>query len=797
MRAPYSWLSDFTPLTATPTEVADVLNRLGFEVEALHEPGRGIQGVIVARILDVVPHPDADRLRLADVDFGGQTTRVVCGAPNIVPGMVVPFAPSGASLPGGFTLERRKIRGVISDGMLCSARELGISEDHEGILPLVETAELGTDVRDVLGLNDAVFEIAVTPNRPDVMSIMGIARELAAFYGLPFTVPELPLAQPGGATASRITVNVEDSDGCPRYRAHVAQVVMGPSPEWMARRLTLAGMRPISNVVDVTNYVLLECNQPLHAFDLAKLGGSGITVRRARDGETMVTLDDVERALHASDLLICDAANVPQAIAGIMGGSTAEVSATTAEILLEAAYFDPATVVRTSKRLGLRSESSARFERGMDPNGVAYGAARALQLLQEVAGATVLDGAADVYPKPIAPAQISIRTTRTNAILGTALGIETIRTTLTPLVGAPVEATDAALTFSVPTRRPDLEREIDLIEEVARHVGIDSIARTLPNTTGHNGGLSLQQKARRRIADACVGLGCSEAYTTTFLGPDDIVGAGGDATTAIAVANPLRAEASCLRPSLRPGLLRSVALNQSVGIADIALFELGTVFLPPIAGDLLPDEHDHLAVVLAGSVTRTPVESNRAVDVYDATDVVRAVADVLRISDLRIVAASVPGLHPTRAAEVWINGVRAGVVGEIDGTVCAAFECTDPVVYAELDTAVLYGADPRDETYTPVSRFPANRIDLAFVLDDTVSAADVVTTLTSAAAGLAESVVIFDEFRAEQLGPNKRSVAYALTLRAPDRTLDDAEMAEVRAACIAAVHAEHGAVLRA
>lgn len=797
MRAPYSWLTDFTPLTVTPTEVAQALDGLGFEVEALHEPGREIQGVVVARILDVVPHPDADRLRLADIEYGGQQTRVVCGAPNIAPGMIVPFAPSGASLPGGFVLERRKIRGVVSDGMLCSARELGIAEDHSGIVELRSDLETGGDVRDVLGLNDAVFEIAVTPNRPDAMCIIGVARELAAHFRLPFTVPVLDAAAPGGTTAARVSVVVEDAQGCPRYRAQVATVQMGASPEWMAQRLTLAGMRPISNVVDVTNYVMLECNQPLHAFDLARLGGSGIIVRRARDGERMTTLDDVERALTDADLLICDANDAPQAIAGIMGGSTAEVSDSTTEVLLESAYFDSATVVRTSKRLGLRSESSARFERGLDPNGVPYGAARAMQLLVEVAGATIVDGAVDVYPKPIEPAHITIRTARTNAILGTTCNSEIIATTLTPLVGAPVERTGETLTFAIPTHRPDLEREIDLIEEVARHIGIDSIARTLPNTTGHKGGLSSHQRDRRQIADAAVGFGFHEAYTTTFLGPDDISAAGLDSASAITVANPLRAEASCLRPSLRPGLLRSVAMNQALGIADIALFELGTVFLPPVPGDLLPNEREHLAMVLAGQVRRAPLEADRAIDVYDMTDTLRAVTDALRIDDVRLVAATIPGLHPTRAAEVWISGVRAGVIGQVDADACVALECTAPVVCLELDTAMLFDADRRDESYVAVSRFPANRIDLAFVVDDAVAAGDVVVTLRTAAGGLAESVAIFDEFRSETLGANKRSVAYALVLRAPDRTLDDAEMAEVRAACIAAVHAEHGAALRA
>jgi phenylalanyl-tRNA synthetase beta chain len=796
MRVPYSWLLDFVPLTATPAEVADALNQLGLEVEAVEEPGKDITGVVVARILDVVPHPDADRLRLADVEYGGIETRVVCGAPNIEPGMVVPFAPSGAELPGGFKLERRKIRGVVSDGMLCSARELGLSNDHEGIVSLPTDLETGTDVRDALGLNDVVFDVAITPNRPDAMCVIGIARELAAFFQLPLTVPEIVAPAVGGGVADRASVVVEDADGCPRYVARIATVQVGPSPEWMQRRLTLAGMRPISNVVDVTNYVLLERNQPLHAFDLAKLGGSGIIVRRAADGEPITTLDGVERTLTSADLLICDANNVPQAIAGIMGGSTSEVDDTTTEILLESAYFDTATIVKTSKRLGLRSESSARFERGTDPNAVAVAAERALQLLVEVAGAEVLDGAVDVYPNPVVPAEVAVRISRVNAILGTNITADAAREMLMPLIGVPTADDGETMTFVIPTARPDLEREIDLVEEVARHFGIDNIARTLPNTTGHKGGLSLKQKTRRRIQDVCVGLGCSEAYALSFLSPEDLTSAGLAADDAVSVTNPLRAEASRLRTSLRPGLLRAVAYNQSLGLQDVALFEIGTVFLAPAPGDLLPDEREMLAIALAGDVRRAPLESDRSIDVYDVVDVVQAVVTALRLEDVRLEPTHVPGLHPSRAAAIVIDGQVAGVVGEVDAAVCAALELRAPVVFAELDTAVLYAADQRDETYVPVSRFPANRIDLAFVIDDATAAGDLVRTLASAADGYAENVAVFDEFRSDGLGAGKRSVAYAITLRAPDRTLDDAEMAKLRDACIQAAHAEHGATIR-
>ncbi|HEV7525090.1 MAG TPA: phenylalanine--tRNA ligase subunit beta, partial [Acidimicrobiia bacterium] len=421
MRAPLSWIREFTPLDGIAvTEIADALNQLGLEVEAIDEPGRDVNGVVVARILDVVAHPEADRVRLADIDYGDGQLRVVCGAPNIEPGMLVPFARIGAVLPGDFKIERRKIRGVVSEGMLCSARELGLGDDHDGILALPADAPLGADVREVLGLDDVVFDLSITPNRPDAMGIVGVARELAAHFGRAFTVEEHEPVPIFDEIAGAHVV-VEALDRCPRFVALAARVVMGESPDWMKRKLTLAGMRPISNVVDVTNYVMLERCRPLHAYDLGRLAGRGIVVRLARAGEKMTTLDGVERTLSDADLLICDGERAAQGIAGIMGGAAAEVSESTTEILLESAYFEPSGIALTAKRLGLRSEASARFERGVDPNNAGSGAQRAMELFAQVAAAVPAAGAIDVYPHPIERARITVRAERVNQLLGTSL----------------------------------------------------------------------------------------------------------------------------------------------------------------------------------------------------------------------------------------------------------------------------------------------------------------------------------------------------------------------------------------
>ncbi len=790
MRVPLSWIREFAPIDAAPAEIADALNQLGLEVEEIVEPGREINGVVVARILDVVPHPDADRIRLADVEYGDGQLRVVCGAPNIEPGMVVPFARVGAVLPGDFTIERRKIRGVVSEGMLCSPRELGLGDDHGGILSLPADAPLGTDVREVLGLDDVVFDLSITPNRPDAMGVVGVARELAAHFKVPFHVDErapAPLVQ----ELDGARVVVEAADRCPRFVALVARIEMGASPAWMQHRLALAGMRPISNVVDVTNYVMLERCRPLHAFDLGKLAGRGIVVRVAADGEAMTTLDGVERILTRDDLLICDAARNPHAIAGIMGGAAAEVSPGTTEILLESAYFEPQGIAKTAKRLGLRSEASARFERGVDPNNAGTGAQRALALLRDVAGAQPARGAIDVYPRPIEPARIHVRTERVNQLLATDLDSADIAAYLTPLG---IEVRDG--TAVVPTFRPDLTREIDLVEEVARRVGLDHIARTVPSSPAKIGGLSPRQRDRRTATDVLAGAGYDEIYTLPLVAPADLARAGVGSGEVIEVENPLRAEESILRPALVPGVLRAAAFNAAHGAQDVALFETGTVFGTPPEGARLPEERFHLAFARTHMVRRAPHEPDRPVDVYDATAVLFALLGELRIAGVQLDAAAIEGFHPARAARILLDGAPVGHLGEVGAAVVTALDLAGPVVAGELDLDALLAGPRIDRRAHVVSRFPASTIDLALVVDDRVPAAAVEATLRDAGGELLEHVQLFDVFRADALGPGKVSLAFSLRFRAPDRTLTDDEVGRLRQTAIDAVRTAHGAELR-
>ena len=789
MRAPLSWIREFTPVDAPVADIADALNQLGLEVEGIDEPGREIGGVVVARIEAVVPHPDADRIRLADVDAGDGPVRVVCGAPNIEPGMVVPFARVGAHLPGDFKIERRKIRGQVSEGMLCSARELGLGDDHAGILELPSDAPLGADVREVLGLDDVVFDLSITPNRPDAMGVIGIARDLAAHFGLPLHVESL---DPGPVVdqLSGAAVVVDAPDRCPRFVAMVAGVTMGESPDWMKRRLVLAGMRPISNVVDVTNYVMLERCRPLHAFDLGRLAGRGIVVRLAEPGEKMETLDGVERELTVDDLLICDAERVAQGIAGIMGGAAAEVSGTTTEILLESAYFEPSGIAKTSKRLGLRSEASARFERGVDPNDVAAGAATRWSCSRRSRPRSRPPARSTCTPSPS-----SARSRDPHAAREPAARHRPLR----PRRAAPAHA----------ARDRDRKRHRDRAHVAARPRARDRPrrgSRASHRPRQHRAHGSLQSREDRlahdRATRAARGRGrpggsrLRRGVHAAAARGGRPRAAGSPAESVIEVANPLRAEESVLRPSLLPGLLRAVGHNAAHGNPDVAIFELGRVFAPPPVGQTLPIERLHLAVARAGRVVQTPYEPDRPVTAHDVVAAFEAIAQELRLADWKLVAASPPAFHPVRAANVVVDGAVVGSIGEIDAEVRDALALPAPVVALHVDVDALLVASRSPRAARPLSRFPSSTIDLAFVVGDDVPAGSVLDELRVAGGELLESARLFDEFRSESLGAGRVSLAFALEFRADDRTLTDGDVGDLRRRCIDAVVGRFGAELR-
>jgi len=786
VRAPLSWLRDFAPIEGDVVDLAAALSQLGLVVEGVERVGEGLDRLLVGRVLATMALPQADRVQLVDVDTGdGDATRVVCGAFNFGPGDLVAFAPTGGRLPTGMEIGRRRVRGEWSEGMLCSPAELGLSDDHDGILVLAPGAAPGTPLGEALGIRpDVVFDLDVTPNRPDALSMAGVARDLAARLKVPFRLPDPPRPHGTRGHDQPVSVELEAPDLCPRFTATVLDgVAVGPSPPWLASRVTLAGMRPISNVVDLSNYVMLELGQPNHAYDIQRLGGRGLLVRRAHPGEVLVTLDGLERRLAADDCLICDATGAGVGIGGIMGGASSEISDDTVTVLLEAAWFSPLAIARTSKRLALRTEASVRFERGVDPHGVHRAVARFCELAADVGGGSVAVGPLDVRGVLPEPARVVVRTTRVNALLGTDLTPTEVAGYLEPIGFATEPAGDDTFELAVPPWRPDCEREIDVVEEVARHHGYERIPRTLPMTSAVGAGLTPYQRDRRRARHALVGAGLSEAWATSFVSTDDLRRAGLD-TEAVEVANPLAQEESVLRTSLLPGLLRALATNHARRNPDVALFEVGHVFLPPVDGSDLPAEPENLAAAVAGRPTT------------EATRLWRTLVSSLGLQSPDLVADAPAGLHPTRSARMVAAGGPVGVLGEIDPDVLLAHDIDGPVAWFEVDLGALLACPRLPGVYRPVSRYPSSDLDLAFDVSDEVPAAAVESTLRQAAGAVLEDLWLFDVFRGSQLGEGRRSLAYRLRFAALDHTLTEAELAALRSTCIEAVESGLGARLR-
>jgi phenylalanyl-tRNA synthetase beta chain len=801
VRAPLSWLNDYARFDAEVPVLAATLSELGLVVDGVEYVGEGLDDVIVAKVLAIRPHPNADKIRLVDVDAGGgRSTQIVCGAWNFAVGDLVPLAPVGATLPGEFRITQRKMRGEVSEGMLCSAGELRFpdapgGEDGLMILP-AELAPPGTSLVEALGLEaDVVFDLDISPNRSDALCMAGVARDLAAALGVPWSLPSTPAAIPVDQALGEAAITVEAADLCPRFTGTILEgAPSGPSPAWMARRLTLAGMRPINAVVDVSNYVMLDLGQPNHAYDLDKLGGGGILVRRGVPGETLVTLDERERKLTEDDCVICDAGGAAVGVGGVMGGASSEIGPETRRVLLEAAWFSPMAVARTGKRLGLHSEARVRFERGIDPEIAPVAVERFVALLGSVEGGDVRRGPiVDVRDDDSMPSfpPVRVRTARVNAILGTDLSGEDVRRLIEPIGFASSSDGPDATSVSVPSWRLECGREIDIIEEVARMWGYGRIERTLPVGARESArGLTPRQNERRAVRAALVGAGFAEAWTTTFLAPGDLERAGLD-PTAVEVENPLDRSESILRTALLPGLLKAVGFNVDRQAADVCLFEVGRVFAMPRGDAVTPDESEHVAVIVAAPSDADADAAESAVRTWTW------LAEALKLEDASIVNGAEPGLHPTRSARVvGASGARIGKVGEVDPGVVAAYELSGRVGYLELSLDLLADEPRRSGRAKDVSRYPASDLDLAFLVPEDVPAADVRSTLSRSGGDLLEAVSLFDVYRGSQAGEGRRSLAFRLRLRAPDRTLSDAELSSLRQAAIDSVVTAHGAVLR-
>lgn len=796
MRVSVAWLRELVDFDVSPEELAQMLNLSGTKLETITRPGAEVRGVVVAEVQAIEDHPGADNLVLVDVSTGeGHSQRVVCGARNFRVGDRVPLATVGARLPGGLEIAERKIRGQTSAGMLCSAAELGVSRDHSGILVLPPDAPLGADVAGVLGFDDVILEFEITPNRGDCLSMIGIAREVSALLGSPLRLPDARV--PAASVDNPVEVRIDDTQGCPRYLArYMEDVSVGPSPAWLVARLLAAGLRPISNVVDVTNYVLLETGHPLHAFDAAKVAGPAIVVRRAEDGELLRTLDGVERKLVAEDLVIADGQRAI-ALAGVMGGEDTEVGRDTKAVILEAALFDHASVAYTARRHGLRTEASMRFERRADPENVPYAAGRAARLLGETAYARVSPDVADVYPVEVRRARITLRPERTNRLLGIDVPADAQAGYLRAL-GLEVQAAPGRIDVVVPTFRPDLEREADLIEEVARLAGFDLLPSTLP--PGAAGALTPAQAAVRRCARLLAGMGLHEAWTTSFASPAelDALGLAPDhpARAQVELMNPMTEEATALRTTLLPGLLRAAARNVARRVPDVALFEVANAYEP--SERELPKESQLLAAVFCGARSQKSWRGERRDwDLYAVKGVVEALLAALRIGGASFEPYGARPFHPTRAARLVLGGQGIGVLGELHPETCEAFDVPERTAALELALGPLIAALPGKPVVQEPPRLPAVYFDLAFIVERSVPAGRVEEAVRLAGRPEVAAVRLFDVYEGEQVGEGRKSLAFALELRAPDRTLTDAEAAAVRERIVRAVAERTGGELRA
>ena len=790
MKVLLSWLKEFAPdIEGDPAVLSDVLSALGLTVEEMTVTGSVSDSVVLGRVLELRPHPDADRIQLAEVDDGsGTTLQVCCGAFNMAVGDLVPLARVGTVLPSGLEIARRKLRGQDSEGMCCSEIELELGDDAEGIMILNDRISAGAGpgmpLAEALDLApDVLWDLDVGANRPDAMSVMGVARDLAAGLGVAFEPPEWSSAESGAGIAEVAAVEIVDATLCGRFVGRVLRnTPVGPSPAWMANRLTALGMRPINSIVDISNYVMLELGQPSHTFDLGRVAGARIRVRRARDGETITTLDGAHRILAEGDGVIADGDDGVIGIAGVMGGASTEIDAGTTDVLVEMAWWDPPSISRTAKRLNLASEASTRFRRGADWG---YNVERCMNRFAWLAaqqGAGVAPGLIDERGDLPDRRPLRVRTARINSLLGTGLSADEMADHLRSIGFGADPADDAELDVTIPTWRWDTETETDIAEEVARLHGYENIERTVP-TANEAGGLSAYQKDRRLVREVLVGAGCYETQPMPFVAPGAL-GTVGLPENGITLSNPVDDSESVLRTSLLPGQLRAVAYNQRHFNGDVRLFEIGHVYLPAPEGQLLPDEREFLAVALSGE------EAPAAVAVLDL------LVEALSLPAVELREAALPGLHPARSAEVVVAGRTRGAVGEIDPEVLSACGVTGQVGWLQLDLQEVLGGPRARRRYRPVSKYPPSDVDLAFVAPDRVAAALLERALRASAGSLLDRLELFDVYRGPGVPEGSRSLAYRLRFQALDRTLTDAEVAQARQRCIDETSRRTGATLR-
>ena len=801
MRVSLKWLKEFVDFSMDVEVLAHTLTMLGLEIEAIEYLGEDISGIKTGKILSMEPHPDADKLVVCKTDVGdAEPLQIVCGAKNMKAGDIVPTALIGAKLPGGFEIARRKMRGIESQGMMCSARELGLGEDHTGLMILPPDTPIGKDAKEVLGLDDVVFEIEVTPNRGDWASMIGVARELAAHLGTTIRKPKLVVRESVPEAFSLSSVTIENGDLCPRYIGRVlTEVKIGPSPDWLARRLQSAGIRPINNVVDVTNYVLLETGHPLHAFDFDLLKGNRIIVRTARQGERITTIDGQDRELKPDMLVIADA-ELPVAVAGIMGGRDSEVSEKTVRIFLESACFKPASVRKTSRQLMLQSEASVRFQRGADLEMSVYAANRAAMLIQELAGAQVAEGLLDAYPNTIQQNEVVLRYDRTKLLLGTSIEKERQREILERLGFELIESTENQCKFRVPLWRHDVSCEADFIEEVARLHGYDNIELSLPSVRQMEQVLTPSDIKVKEIRHFVASNGLTEFFNWTFSSPDDVKMCGLPVSylNMVYLQNPLSEKQATMRSSLLPGLMACASRNVRHGITDIAAFELGPVFVPSTGEGAKdqPDEPLRLALVASGNQGKKHwSHPEQPIDFQDLKGHCEAIMEYFGV-EYSFADTDFCVFQPGQRGSVMFDNKTIGYFGQVDPRVCRVYDIEQPVYMLELDLTLLLAGERVVRQFSPIPVYPPSRRDLAVLVDSQTPAGEIVSLVSTVGGSLVKSVDIFDVYTGKQVPEGKKSIALSIVFRSDDRTLTDTDTQKALDRILKKLATELGAELR-
>lgn len=801
----YRWLEQYVELSAiAPEELAEKITRSGIEVEGIETLNKGISGVVVGHVVDCQQHPNADKLNLCKVDIGeDELKQIICGAPNVAAGQKVAVAKVGAVLPGNFKIKRAKLRGEVSEGMICSLQELGIEgklvpkEYAEGIFVFSNDVAVGTDALEYLNLHDSVLELGLTPNRADCLSMLGVAYEVAAILGKEIQFPESEVSTIKEKASDLISVSIDAKEDNPYYAAKIVKGVrISPSPLWMQTRLMAAGIRPINNVVDITNYILLEYGQPLHAFDLDRLGSNEIVVRRATNGEKITTLDDVDRTL-TNDHLVITNGKEPVALAGVMGGSSSEVQNDTVNVLIESAIFKATTIRKASKDHGLRSEASTRFEKGVDPERAPLACDRAARLMAELAGGDILDGTviADYLDKD--PIKISISEKRINNVLGTEISVEEIGEIFNRLKFS-FSVHDGNIIVTVPSRRGDITIEEDLIEEVARLYGYDQLPMTLPIGESNPGRLTEYQIKRRKARRFLEGAGLFEVITYSLTNEEKVYKYSSEKAKPIKLSMPMSEERNVLRLSIIPHLLEVISHNKHRQLEDLAIFEIGSVFISKNE-DLseLPEEKERLA----GAITGTWHEhlwqgEKKKTDFFVLKGIVEGLLDRLGLLEsIQFKQGKMDGLHSGRTAELMFDGKPIGFIGQVHPEDQKELDLNETYVF-ELFLERLFNTSIEEVNYKPIPRFPSITRDIALVVDEDVVAGDLKTTIEVAAGELLKEVTIFDLYQGEKLYQGKKSIAFSLKYFDPTKTLTDEEVLKTHEKVIEQVRESYNAVLR-